>query len=316
MAAGPGFCSVSPSFPIRWVLGVFLVEKKLSYLFSLRQLLLLLLIFAFAVYGLWNYFSQRTETVSAGEAGIALPVIMYHGVLDDESHSGKYIVSTATLREDLSYLHDRGYSSVTISDLTRYVSGQGTLPEKPVMITFDDGFLNNAVLAVPVLQEFSYRAVFSVVGSYTDKFSAGEDHNVQYAYLTWDDIRQLHQSGLVEIQNHTYGMHSLSPRKGCAQMNGESPYEYKAALRQDVQTMQDKLAEYCGVTATAFTPPYGIESDETLSVIKDMGFRAVLTCTEQVNLLTQDPDCLYHIGRFNRPSGISTAQFMKKLGIR
>ncbi len=314
-APDPALFVLSPTPPHIIVSGVFCVEKKLSYLFSLRQLLLLLLIFAFAAYGLWNYFSDRTETVSAAEEGVPLPVLMYHGVLEDESRSGKYIISTQTLREDLAYLYARGYSSVTVADLIAYVSGKGDLPEKPVMITFDDGFLNNAVLAVPVLEEFSYRAVFSVVGAYADQFSAGDDHNVRYAYLTWDDIRALNQSGVVEIQNHTYDMHSLSRRKGCARMDGESPYEYKSALRQDLQTLQDKLAEYCGVTATAFTPPYGIESGDTLDVIREMGFSAVLTCSEQVNLLTRDPECLYHIGRFNRPAGISTSQFMKKLGI-
>ena len=79
--------------------------------------------------------------------------------------------------------------------------------------------------------------------------------------------------------------------------------------------MQDRLAELAGVTATAFVPPFGLKSEHTTDIAVSMGFSAILTCSETVTHLTRDPECLYSIGRFNRPSGISTSEFMKKLGI-
>lgn len=86
------------------------------------------------------------------------------------------------------------------------------------MITFDDGYETGLYYVLPLLKKYGMKAVINVVGSYTDEYSRinEEGKHLSYAYLTWNEIKTLSDSGYVEIGNHTYDMHSNNgDRNGC-----------------------------------------------------------------------------------------------------
>jgi len=241
-----------------------------------------------------------------------LPIVMYHSILDDPAKAQNYIITPDVLEADLQWLSAHGYETVTVADLVTFAAGSGSLPEKPVMLTFDDGYLNNMTYAEPLLEVYGMRAVLSVVGSYTQKFSDTPDPNPNYAHLTWDDLVALQQRGTFEIQNHSYDMHALSPRRGSDRRENESENSYKKAFAEDTQKMQQQLSAH-GITATAYTYPYGQVGAHTNTWLKDLGFSASFTCYEKMNFLRAgDPDGLYLLGRWNRPASVSTDAFMQK----
>ena len=88
--------------------------------------------------------------MALAEEGVHLPVLMYHSILKDSARQGQYVISPSVLSADLDALQQRGYQTVTVSDLLAYVYDGVSLPEKPVMITFDDGYYNNYVYAYPL----------------------------------------------------------------------------------------------------------------------------------------------------------------------
>lgn len=248
--------------------------------------------------------------------GVKVPILMYHSILKDPSRSGKYVVTPGQLEEDLCYLKEHGYTAIVMDDLIRYVYQGQPLPDKPVMVTLDDGHLNNLTYLLPLLEQYEMKAVISIVGSYAQRAVDWNDHNPNYAYLDWDEIHALVASGRVEIQNHTYNMHDQSARSGARRKSGEAVESYQQALRDDLQRTQQALVELAQVPApTTFTYPFGQISEESEQVLMQMGFAASLSCYERINVITRDTRCLYQLGRYNRPSGISTAKFMKKLGI-
>mgnify|MGYP004672047195 CR=1 FL=1 len=255
----------------------------------------------------------RGRASAAMTGGVAVPVLMYHSVLDGEGRVGDYAVTAETFRADMLWLKENGYTSVFVSELVDFVMRGVPLPPRPVVITLDDGYLNNLLYALPVLEELDMKAVISVIGRYSVEFSETPDRSPSYAHLTWDDITALAQSGLIEIGYHTYDLHELSPRHGCMKKSGESTEEYRTALSEDISRLQALLVEKCGVEPAIFAYPYGRVSKEALPVLKSLGFRAALTCESRVNYLTGEPDELFQLGRFNRPSGISTETFMKRL---
>lgn len=247
--------------------------------------------------------------------GTPVPILMYHSVLRDEARAGRYIISPAVVESDLRYLSERGYTAMFASELAEAVLQGEALPQKPVVITFDDGYLNNLTYVLPLLERYDMKAVVNIVGSYSERFSEQPDHNPAYAHLCWEDVTALVDSGRVEIGNHTYDMHRQSPRKGAMRRKGESGEDYYEALMSDVGRTQSLLEEHCGILPTTFAYPFGHISEESIPILREMGFTALLTCTEQVNVITGDPEALLALGRFNRPSGLSTEKFMKRMDI-
>ncbi len=253
-----------------------------------------------------NYTDKKTSDA------IFVPIIMYHSILNNSSRLGDFVISPETIENDFRYLKENGYTTILVQDLISYVYDNAELPDKPIIITFDDGFYNNITYALPLLKKYNMKAVVSVVGSYSQKFSEQDAHEVAYSYLTWQDITDMVNSGYFEIGNHTYNMHSISSRRGSTKKSGESMKEYSKALDNDILKLQNMLTEKSGVTPLTFAYPYGFISDESMPLLKLMGFKATLTCYEKPNYITKNPDCLFGLNRYNRAYGISTEKFMKK----
>lgn len=248
------------------------------------------------------------------EKGVTVPIVMYHSVLKDSQKSGKYIITPATLEEDLKYLVNNGYTTITMSDLISYVYEDTPLPEKPIILTFDDGHYNNLGYAVPLLEKYHMKGIISIVGEYTDTFSKTDEANLNYSYLRWKDIKQLIASGTIEFQNHTNNLHATSNgRMGCSKKSYESNESYSNILSNDILTLQKKFWQNTGYMPNTFTYPFGSISKASLPIIKQLGFKASLSCASGINYITKDPNCLYCLKRNNRPSGITSEDFFNNI---
>lgn len=260
-------------------------------------------------------FSARTaERAFAPEIEkVNVPILMYHLVLEG-SKGNKYIVSPSELESDLIYLRDNGYTTVVMQDLINYVYDGVDLPEKPVVLTFDDGYYNNYVYAYPLLKKYDSKAVISIVGAYTDLYSETPDTHVNYAHLSWDNVKEMADSGYVEIQNHTYDLHSLDKgRSGSKKNSNESEQEYEKMLRSDVGKLQEKCLEKLGKAPDTFTYPFGLVSDESLDIIRSLGFKASLSCEEGLNSLDRDPEQLYKLKRYIRTPTRGAAEICSEI---
>ena len=279
-----------------------------------KQMLCLLFATIILFVGICVY--ANTNPSKSNPEEIPVPILMYHSILKDQSRSGKYVITPQTLEKDLLYLKENGYHTILVSDLIDYVYHNGTLPCKPVILTFDDGYYNNMTYLLPLLTTYDMKAVISVVGSYTEEFSKIDSHNPNYSYLTWEDIQELEYSGRIEIANHTYQMHESAQRNGCSIKKGESPEEYQKILSQDLVQLQDELTRKSKIKAPlTFTYPFGYICKESQNAVEEAGFLASLSCYETISKISKEPSSLYCLGRFNRPSGIATEKFMKKIQI-
>lgn len=256
-----------------------------------------------------------SATVPAGENERFLPVIMYHQLTDTAANAGPYVLTAQQFETDMRYIKSKGYTSVTTQQLIDYANRRGSLPEKPILITFDDGYESFVPYAQPVLKELDMYAVVSIIGSVAQTYTDTTDHTIRYSHLSWEGIRQLSQDPHVEIGNHTYDLHSLDRgRRGCRIKSGEEVGAYKAMLNADLTKTQDMLAQYTGAPAKTFAYPFGARCSQSEEVLRSMGFQIVLTCAEKINRITdQSTDWLYDVGRFNRPSGKTSEQFFQKI---
>ena len=259
-----------------------------------------------------RWTAPATPTAAQPDTGVAVPIVMYHSLLP--AGNSDYVIDPALFEQDLQYLQQRGYTTVTVADLIAYADEGTPLPAKPIMLTFDDGYYNNYLYAHPLLQQYGMRAVLSPIGTWSEHYSAHPnecDHD-NYSHLTWEQLRQMAQSGAWEIQNHSYDLHHLDGgQKGAAKRRDESETGYRLRLKNDLSAAQESLTEKVGVTPTCFAYPFGAYSAASQAVLEEMGFCASLSCEERVSVLTRDPACLWRLGRYLRPADKAVATILQ-----
>ncbi len=280
------------------------IMKKICVL-----LLTILLLLGFAL-------SHQNIVVRADSEIVDVPIIMYHSIL--KSRSGQYIISPDKLKEDLLWLKNHGYESVFVSDLIDFCEGKKDLPQKPVVITFDDGHYNNYYYAKPIFEELKFKATINIVGTYSEfSTTSGDFDNPNYSHLTWGEIKALQQNEFFEIGNHTYNMHNLKPRYGIGKKTEEDFETYKENLTKDVTKLENCFKDKCGFTTKIFAYPFGKYSEESYEILSGLGFKAFLTCNEGINHLKKgDESKLKTLYRYNRSGLISTEEFFKHVGLK
>lgn len=262
------------------------------------------LVLAVAAVGVGSVGDRSTAaaTQSSGEGYSQtclgdLTILMYHNTLAKGKKQSVYCINQDNLAKDFEYLKKNGYNVISCKSLLQYVDDGLTLPDKAVILTFDDGYLNNMTYALPLMEEYGYSGVFSVVGDYTlyDKKGKGGG---DFVYFGWDDIAEVAKNSNVEIGLHSYSMHNTKPRLGVAQLKSESDETYKHTFADDTQKLVTKLEEL-GVSSNIYAYPYGKYTKISESVLKDEGIVMTLTCNEGINHI-YGRRSLYLLKRINR----------------
>lgn len=261
-----------------------------------------------------TFSKNLTATVNDMQKDTELLILMYHSILDDESRSGKYIITPKALEEDMLYLKEKGYEFITVSDLISYKNNQRDLPQKCVTLTFDDGYYNNYNYLFPLLKKHNLKAVLSVVGIYADMYSKeGEVMNNNYSHATWTQLKEMSESGLVEIENHSYNMHDYAVRKGILRNKNEDKHHYKILLNEDILKMQERMKKYIGEEPACFTYPFGSVNEEAREIVESFGFEVTLGCEEGINKISRESS-FKDLKRYNRHGAKTTSEFFEKIG--
>lgn len=254
----------------------------------------------------------ETEEKEVSQEPVHLPIVMYHQMTRSPERVSQFTILEQTFDEDLAYLKSQGYESITVQQLLDWYDGIGTLPEKPMMITFDDGYETTLTYVEPILRKYGYTAVVAVVAAIADTYTETEDHTLDYSHLSWEDVKRMSESDVYEIQCHTFDMHKLSHRQGCDKVIGESSDHYKSILEEDIRKYDARCEEYGVSSQRTIAYPYGYFCNDTIEALRNVGYRLGFTCMERVNVLKGDPEEMFVLGRFNREPGKSSAAFFSQ----
>lgn len=241
---------------------------------------------------------------------VCVPIIMYHQV--KQTNLGKDVISPKEFENDLKYLADNQYTTITMTELIDYVYNGGELPENPIILTFDDGYLTSYKYVYPLLKEYDMKIVLSIIGKSTDDFSKVNDNNTEHSHMTWEQVKEISDSGLVEIQNHSYNLHKIAKgRYGSGQKENESFEEYEKVLGEDLSLLQEKIEEVVEKVPNTYTYPYGKYNDNTDKILKSLGFQASLSVKYGVNMISQgDTEKLFGLKRICRSHNQSMSKVL------
>lgn len=248
------------------------------------------------------YIKEKTD------GGIFLPVIFYNEICE-ECENENSAITFKELDADLAYLFDKGYTAIYVSDLISFTENKTSLPEKPIMITFDSSCRNEIIKIVSLLKKYNMKAVFSISGA------AVQDNpeNITSDYgLSWENISSITKSGYIEFANQSYNMNSIDGRQGSSRMANETLMEYKNVFIADIMKLQYTLDENFNIKPMTYAFPYGIVCTEAVDILQSLGFKAYFSQTEKANYIVADSEKIISLNRYRHISGVSTNDFMKK----
>ncbi len=214
--------------------------------------------------------------------GLSFRVLCYHDARDNLRESFRTwpergALETSTLVEQFEWLRENGYHAVSLDDILAAHNGGAKLPPKPVLLTFDDGYLSMYTRVFPLLKLFNYPAVIGLVGEWLEE--SPKDGKVFYGdrwisrdnFVTWPQVREMAASGLVEVASHSHSLHkgAISNPQGSLPSAAitriynsqtkhyESDVEYMARLRADLAKNSALIARETGKKPRTMIWPYG-----------------------------------------------------------
>ena len=236
--------------------------------------------------------------------GCALSVLMYHH-FDDTSKDGT-VVTPGRFREQMTALREAGYEAVTVPQVIAFVREGTPLPDKPVLITMDDGYGSNLTVAAPILEETGMRAtIFSIGINEGEEYYAHSGEPMWQHRFAFEEAAPWVEKGIIDVQSHTFDMHQLesygySGRDGVRRMRGESAEDYRRALLDDAAAFRERRGDRVATELLALAYPFGYYDLEADRIMGEAGYQLTVTIDERINRLrTGDEECLRMLGRFN-----------------
>ena len=250
----------------------------------------------------------QIKQISSEVPAVEVPVLMYHILISGRNDS--ISVDPARFTEQMLALKSAGYTSITENDLLAHLEQGTALPEKPVLITFDDGYISNYTEAFPVLKRLDMKASIYVITSRifeTHGFTAGE-----YEKISWQQAREM--AGTMSIQSHTWDSH-LKQKNFQGQQRGliasrlklakglETQEEFEARVYADFAASKNAIEKNTGTRVTAISYPYGDYTADTIRLAEKAGYKMAFTVQSGVNRQSSSPFELTRITVSGKYSG-------------
>lgn len=222
-----------------------------------------------------------------------LLVLSYHDIRDHVAVDGDpdlYAVSTQNFAAHLDWLQGQGYHPVSLSQVIDAAHGRGRLPDKAVLLTFDDGLRSVYTHAFPLLRAYGYPALVAVVTDWVDLPASSE---VDYGprpfgrddFVTWAQLREMRESGLVEIASHSHDLHRGVPSNpqgntmpaaitrlyDPATGRYETEDAYRARIRADLARSMELIRDNTGAAPRAIVWPYAAYNSVANAIADELG---------------------------------------------
>jgi peptidoglycan/xylan/chitin deacetylase (PgdA/CDA1 family) len=194
-----------------------------------------------------------------------VPILTYHNLA--EQAKGRLVLAAASFREQMQYLKTNGYRVVSLADFVEFTRLGRQLPQRAVVLTFDDGYRSFKDYAYPVLKELGFTATLFI---YTDWVGAGRGS------LSWNDLRELTAAGF-DIEAHTKTHADLR------RAQGETEAQYARRMRTELELPQDLFNKNLGRRSPILAYPYGRWEEGLLPKVKEYGYIAAFSVRRQGN---------------------------------
>jgi len=223
-----------------------------------------------------SHTTTTAPSLGGTASGIKIPILIYHyveHVLDrNDTLRIKMNITPETLNQQVKSLRSRGYETIFVKDIPLIIAGKTRANLKPVALTFDDGYEDFYTDAFPVLKELGAKATLYVIADYLGN----------PAYVSESQLREMADSGLVEIGSHTL-THSHLPRLSLER------------AKQEIVDSKRKLQDTFNIKVETFAYPYGEFNDQVMADVIGAGYTAAVSTIENVRQSEKNLYSLFRI---------------------
>lgn len=251
--------------------------------------------------GFWYQYQYRAIPSDAKYPKLqGIPVLMYHKVNPDPRTGGLGLrVPPDKFDWQMRYLKENGYESISMADVMDHYEKGKHLPDKPVVITFDDGYKDNHDFAYPIMKKYGYTGTIFVVSKSignTNFFDVEKKLQPENRIMDWNEIRELDKAGF-EIGAHTVDHPHLAE---------VSPEVARYQIEESKRALEHGLKKPVNI----FCYPYGSHNDTVADLVKEAGYRAAVTTQLGLSKLDTHP---YKIPRVRVIGHYSQEKFIEEL---
>lgn len=192
-----------------------------------------------------------SKDINLTSDNIGIPVLYYHSV--NKNADNEVTITPDALEKQLNYIHDNNYVTITIKELYEHLKNAAPIPEKSILITFDDGYMNNYTEAFPMLKKLNMKATIFCVGNSLDG---------SY-YLSEDALKEMSDYG-IDIQCHTVNHVHLDT------------LSYEEQL-SELRHSKEIIEKITGKEVLSVAYPFGDYNSETIKAAKEAGYKLAFT---------------------------------------
>ena len=234
-----------------------LTKKKMSKVKKVVLLIILLLVIAITSFIIYE-ITTVDNTYYVGEKNLQIPIFVYHNLVQDESQiEYDYMQTTVDIFEkQITTLMKMGYKPITYQDLLDYKNGNKALPKWSFIITFDDGYSGIYDYAFEIAKKYNIPMTSFLI----------DDKVGEAGYYTWEQAKEMHDSGLMSIYSHGY-THAEYDKESVDKLVTDTENAYQSL----VTNLEDEDL------LKVFTYPYGLYTEEEKEALKEAGFIQNLT---------------------------------------
>ena len=203
-----------------------------------------------------------------------IPVLCYHQFSPGSKAKRQLEVSAIDFDRQMAYLVDNGYEVIPFSKLSAILAGKSSIPPKAVVLTIDDGYRSVYDIAFPILKKYGLHATLFV---YTD-FIGGSQA------LSWQQIKEMKNSAVLDIESHTKTHSSLSYVS-----NKENLKEHRLRVANEIDSAEQAIRKHLDHQSTLLAYPYGNSSDATIDHLKNSSYALAATVKRGPNSAFADP---------------------------
>lgn len=259
-----------------------------------------------------------TSNTSAQVKGTEIPILLFHHIVQDEPVTNNAAISIEHFEKTITALHNEGYTAVHFDNLIAYTENKEELPDKPILITFDDGYESSIVLAKSILKKYNMQATVFVIGVSVGKTTYKDTGIPITPHFTWEQA--VGARDVISVQSHSYDMHNVRQldlqdfRSGVLRKESENETDYINAFQNDIERSMHDIQANLNTPVTAFAYPYGLYTDTSELLLKQAGIKATVTSEHGINKIRKgDPRSLYAMKRIEVTEEVQSDKLIKLL---